>query len=70
VTIQEFADRLGCSREAAEGLVRFLRERDLVRFRGERPAPGRRGKGAYVYDVAPGIEAALAQVGVQLGERP
>lgn len=53
-TIDEIAEELTLDRPAAEGLIAFLRCLDLVKFRGERPSPSGRGKGAHVYDVVSG----------------
>lgn len=62
-TIDEFAEELDVPREEAEGLVRFLRKKGLVLFRGERPAVNG-GKGAHVYEVMSGAGKMLgAMVG-------
>lgn len=60
-TIDEFAEELGVSREAAEGLVRYLRETKLVRFRGERTPEHGMGKGAHVYSVVGGAGSLIGR---------
>lgn len=53
-TIAEIAQVLEVSEEAARGLVVFLRETGLVRFRGERTPERGSGKGPHVYTVEAG----------------
>ena len=60
-TLQEIADELGVPKDAADGLVKYLRATQQARFRGERPSPTGRGKGAYVYDVQRGAGEAVAR---------
>ncbi len=51
-TVSDLATELDVSEKAARGLVTFLVETKLARFRGERPAT--RGKGAHVYTIETG----------------
>jgi predicted ArsR family transcriptional regulator len=66
LTAQELAEHLACTREGADGLLRYLRDTGLALFRGERPSAGRRGKGAHVYEIVAGVGDALAVVGAKL----
>jgi predicted transcriptional regulator len=59
-TVQEIADTLDTDKATADHLVKFLEAFGLVRFRGERPSPSGKGKGAYVYEVE---EAAWKRAG-------
>lgn len=65
-TVQEMAEVLGVEREDADGLLRFLKALDLVKFRGERPSPTGRGKGVHVYEVVSGAGAMLARAVAKL----
>jgi predicted ArsR family transcriptional regulator len=59
-TLSEIAEALSVPRDAADGLVKYLRAVDLARFRGQRPTPTGRGRGAHVYEVLPGAKVAVA----------
>jgi predicted ArsR family transcriptional regulator len=61
-TIPEIAQVLDLPKEAAVGLVKFLGALGLASFRGERPSPTGRGKGAHVYQIAEGAGAAVADM--------
>lgn len=61
-TIDDFAEALSVPRDAAEGLLRYLRAVDLAQDRGERPNPSGRGKGARVYEIVSGAGAKVAAV--------
>jgi len=60
-TTQEIADALGVPKEAAAGLVKFLQALDLAKFRGERPSPSGKGKGAHVYEIEDGAGDKVAE---------
>ena len=53
-TLDEIADELDIDHAVSDGLIKFLIEKGLARFRGERPSPSGRGKGAHVYEVLDG----------------
>ena len=55
LTVDDIAEILDVNRKAADGLVKFLLDCDppLATFKGERPNPSGRGKGAHVYEIAP-----------------
>lgn len=61
-TAQEIADTLNIERPAADGLVRLLVALGQARFRGERPSPTGRGKGAYLYEIDHGAGAKAAEM--------
>jgi len=61
-TIDEIATELDVDRTAADGLVKFLTALDLARFRGERPSPSGRGKGAHVYEITSGAGKEVAKM--------
>lgn len=65
-TIDEIADMLKVRRDSAAGLVKFLVELDIARFRGERPSPSGRGKGAYVYDFPEGAGKQVGRIVTRL----
>lgn len=61
-TVQELADKLGIDRDLAYGLVRYLVHAKLAKFRGERPNPSGKGKGAHVYEIVDGAGKRLAAI--------
>lgn len=61
-TAQEIADELQIERPAADSLVRFLVAIGQARFRGERPSPTGRGKGAHLYEIDHGAGRAAAEM--------
>jgi predicted ArsR family transcriptional regulator len=61
-TAQELADQLAVERPSADGLLRFLLDKKLAKYRGERPSPSGRGKGAHVYEIEHGAGDAVARI--------
>ncbi len=53
-TIDELAEVLRVDRPAAKGLIDYLLAVKLADFRGERPSPTGRGKGAHVFEIKDG----------------
>lgn len=61
-TIDELAEVLGVDRPAAKGLIDYLLAVKLAFFRGERPSPTGRGKGAHVFEIKDGAGKFVAEL--------
>lgn len=59
-TADEMAELLEIDRDAMDGLLKYLRILGLAKFRGERPSPSGKGKGAHVYEVVGGAGKIVA----------
>lgn len=59
-TADEMAELLEIDRDAMDGLLKYLRVLGLAKFRGERPNPNGRGKGAHVYEIVGGAGKMVA----------
>ncbi len=61
-TIDELAEVLRVDRPAAKGLIDYLIAVKLAVFRGERPSPTGRGKGAHVFEIKNGAGKMAAEM--------
>lgn len=59
-TCLEIANKLEVDKDTANHLIRVLQELGLAQYKGERPNENRRGKGQYVYEIAPGAGKIIA----------